>query len=320
MKNLSFLATLVLGVTLASTAHAIIPVNGPFSNLFQPNDVTTFKLTDYENVFDSAGNLVTGTIVQGDTFQGIYIVTNSQNSGAGNQLGPLNFQVAGIFDTLVLSTTSGVGPGGTNTAFTLGVDPNFNAHFGLTGTNALPAGAMTALYQGPANQFNASTGSISAANIAAAVGSVLNGATLAQVAGNANGANQTGNNSTWYWAAVGPAGPGVASFAASLNLLYSNPLIAPALGGLASNLTQQAPANYDTQTIIDALSAIQNKVALQGNTSLQTLGNIPFEIGSQDPLREQNLAPEPTGILVVGGLFGLWGFAKVVARRRKSAA
>ncbi len=320
MKNLSFLAALVVGAALAGTAQASITVNAPFINLFQPSGVTVFKITDYENVFDANHNLVTGAIQNGDTFEGIFTVTNSQTPGAGNQLVPNNFQIAGIFDTLILSSTGGVGPGGTQTAFTLGVDPNMSAHFGLTGSNTLPAGAMTALYQGPANQFNASQGSISAANIAAAYATVLNGSTLAQVAGNANGANQTGNGTTWYWAAVGSPNPGVAAFATSLNLLYSNPAIGPTLGGLASNLTQQAPSFYDTQAVIDALSAIQNKIALQGNTAIQTDPSIPFEIVSQDPLREQNLTPEPTGILVVGGLFGLWGLGKVVSRRRQRTA
>ncbi len=320
MRNLSFLAALVVGAALAGTAEASISVNGPFINLFQPGGgVTVFKITDYENAFDPQGNLVTGAIVAGDTFQGIFTVTNSQTPGAGNQLVPNNFQIAGIFDTLVLSTTGGVGPGGTQTAFTLGVDPNFNAHLGLTGSNTLPAGAMTALYQGPANQFSASQGSISAAHIAAAYATVLNGSTLAQVAGNANGANQTGNGTTWYWAAVGSPNPGVAAFATSLNLLYSNPAIARPVGGLMANLTQQAPSFYDTQAVIDALSAIQNRIALQGNTAIQTDPNIPFEIVSQDPLREQP-TPEPTGILVVGGLFGLWGLAKVASRRRQRAA
>ena len=316
MKNLSFLAALVAGTALAGVAHASITVNAPFINMFEPGDtVTQFKITDFENALRPDGSLVTGPIVAGDTLQGIYNITSSQTTGGANVLNPGNFQVSGIFDTLVLSTTTNVDSAG-DTAFTLGVDPNFNAHLGLTGSNALPAGAMIALYQGPANAFNASQGSISAAHIAAAYATVLNGATLAQVAG-AKAGGVWGTD--YYWAAVGSPNPGVSSFATSLNLLYSNPAIAPAAGLLAGTLTQQAPTSYGPASVMNALALIQNQIALQGNTIIQTDPNIPFEIQSQDPLREE-LLPEPTGIAVVGGLFGLWALGTSVYRRRARAA
>ncbi len=311
MRHLSLLATLVLVTALSGMAQAATLENSPFSNLFQPNGITQFKLTDFENVFDSSGNLVTGAITAGDTFQGIYNITTSQTPGGSNVLAPGNFSVTGIFDTVV-SAVNSTGTAGVF-SFTLVPDPNFNAHvLAIAGTNpGLQAGAMIALYDTPANQFNA------AGTLTQAYTTALSGGILTQVGGNAS-SGTTGWGTSYYWAAVGSGSPGVASFATSLNLLYNNPATAPATNLLAM-LNQQAPAGFASPSEMASLFAITNPLALQGNTIINTNSGIPFEIQSQDPLEEESL-PEPTGFVVVGGLFGLWGVVKAVRRRPRAVA
>src|SRR5207248_2406362 len=154
------------------------------------------------------GNVIApGTaIVPGDTFQGMYSITNSQTTGGGNVLYSGNFQLAGIFQLLVQSVTANVSSSG-NSAFTLVPYAPFAAQHGL------PAGAMIAIWDGPANLFNAAAPTWQQAEATATAG------TLWEVGGAAPG-------SVWgrdyYWAAVGSPNPGVAAFSTSLQMLANN--------------------------------------------------------------------------------------------------
>ena len=116
------LSLLLLGFLLAVADFSLAGtiVDNPGSNMFQTGTISQFKLTDFENVLDSSGNVIApGTaIVPGDTFQGMYLVTNSQTTGGANILSPGDFQFAGVFQLLVQSSTSNVNSSG-DTAFTL---------------------------------------------------------------------------------------------------------------------------------------------------------------------------------------------------------
>ncbi len=262
--------------------------------MFQTGSVTQLKVTDFENVFDSSGSLVSaGTpIVPGDTFQGMYLITNSQTPAGANVLYSGNFQLAGVFQLLVQSTTANVDSSG-DSAFTFVPYAPFAAQFGL------PAGAMVALWDGPANAFNASAPTWQQAETTATAG------TLWEVAGAAPG-SVWGSN--YYWAAVGSANPGVASFATSLQLLYNNTGVP---NGFFSDLQQQAPLGYGPASELNSLFAIANPVVMQGSTSLNTDSIIPFQINSQDPLQENIVVPEPSTAAPVGhgfpGVYTAWG-------------
>jgi hypothetical protein len=313
----SFIAFLVLA--------ALLPVGIAYGSIaatpgamFQPTGTTIFKLSDYENVYDVNGNLLSpgAQITAGDTLSGIFLITSSSTPGGANQLTPGNFQLAGLFSARVASVSTNPVDGNGNFAFQLTPDAAFGTKVGV-------AGAMAAIYVGPANQFNAATGSLATVTninspaVAAAYASVTNGATLWQVGGAAPGQQTWGTD--YYWAAVGSGSPGVSSFAADLQLLLNNTGIA-----MFGNLAQQSPSSYPTTSGlgVPALdwTKVLNPIALQGNTRINTdAGTIPFQIASQDPLSEAPIVPEPTGMLVMGGLFGLWGIGLAVYRRMRKA-
>ncbi len=260
-------------------AGAITIVNLPASGIFQPaGTLTTFRDSAYESVFDSNGSLVTGTIQPGDTIQGMFNLTVSETPLSTNLLAPGNFQLSGIFSLLVRSTTA-IGSG--NAAFTIVPDPAFATR------NSLASGAMFAIYQGPANQFNAAS-----ATFAGAMATATSNSTVWQVFGSSSGSSGTGWGANYYWAAVGSQNPGTSSFAGSLQLLTNNTGISSSL--FASNLTQQPPAGFGPQAVEQALASIQNTTAMQGNSLSNSSSNIPFEVTTEDPIDEEVLPPPAT--------------------------
>ena len=117
---------------------------------------------------------------------------------------------------------------------------------------------MFALWDGPANAFNAAAPTWQQAEATATAGS------LWEVGGTPPG-SVWGDN--YYWAAVGSATPGVAAFSTSLQLLGN---FTGVPSGFFSNLQQQAPSGFGTPSEMSSLFSIGNPVALQGNTSFNT--------------------------------------------------
>jgi hypothetical protein len=289
-------ATVMTFCILAFTAvkaDAGTIVDNPGSSMFQKGSITQLKLSDFENVLDPRGNIIApgSPIEPGDTFQGMFLITTSQTPGGSNQLSPGDFQLAGVFQTLIEAVTPNVNSNG-DSAFKLVPYPPFATQF------RLPAGAMCAIWDGPANTFDAAAGSWQAAEATATQG------TLWQVGGAAPGSVW---GSDYYWASVGSSNPGSSSFTASLQLLYNGTGIPTSS---FADLTQQAPASYPGGI---SLVNILNPLAFQGITYLNTYSGIPFQIASQDPLQE-NVVPEPSSLVLAGALIGVLA---VVGRHRR---
>ena len=68
-----------------------------------------------------------------------------------------------------------------------------------------------------------------------------------------------------------------------------------------------------------ALGLIANDFIIQGtvNPASQQLAGTPYTDYSTDPAQVDFIAPEPTGFVVVGGLFGLWAIGSATYRRMR---
>jgi hypothetical protein len=127
-----------------------------------------------------------------------------------------------------------------------------------------------------------------------------------------------GAKTTWgtdyYWTANEQT-PGVATFAASLGFINN-------ATGVPTNqfapITQPQPVGIGG---VDAsLFTIPNVFVIQGTTSSPSptdsnanLYQTPYTVYSTDPARV-DLVPEPSSMLIVGGLFGVWAISAAAWR------
>jgi hypothetical protein len=303
------LAVGVLGLSGQAQAADITHPNGFFD---VGGGIAQLKLSNFESAFatawdadtstwgaaggsgvDGLGN-PTGEIVVGDYLRGIFTITSSSDEGAGNQRTPDGFELTGVFSALVSRV---VGISGGKALFELTPDSGFEADFG--------SGAMTAFFYDTAPDFSA-FGSLASTVANASDGSLY--MTLG-----ADGTKTWGSD--YYWAAVGSATPGIATFSASVALLTNNTGISSTL---FEDLTQQPPVHSEGSfSVTDAvLNAILNDFGLQGNTEINTNGSIPWQLKSEDPL-SVHVTPLPAASsLGAAMLLGLLGLGVRRSRRR----
>jgi hypothetical protein len=316
--NKSILVLFVLLAMSPQILHAAVATS--------PNQLlgglTTFKINDYENLYDSNGNVVTNRIAQaGDTLQGVFVIAEVFNGGAIPAFGyqpqtPGAVEMTGVFDELVQSVSV--------------VGSNVYTNLVPDNTTAVGSGSQAKFMSGAAFQASYGTGSMFAiyynnkdampvglggnglsgiGNTAAASALAMSGTKWATFG--ANGAFGTG----YYWQDLqsSQTGFGVASFAASL--------------GFIQNLTGLPSAGFKPITQSPLLGSpnpvfgsIPNVFIIQGTTNPTdvNLAGTPYTDFSTDPAK-LDFDPEPTGVVVMGGLFGLaaigWAGWRVVYRR-----
>lgn len=335
MKRSLFLCLfVVVGTLLVSRAQAALMTDP--SQLLSGN--TTMHFNDFENVYDSNGNLLNVTnpnapgfqpIAAGDHIQGLFVVDSLSNASGNvyspdvNQLYPSilpkppnAIEATGVFDTYITTDTAG------ELIFT----PDNSSAAGTAFQAAYGTGAMIAFYTNnsdnmklndPQNSLSgltyAQAVTLATTNTVAAPGTFWG--SFGQGAGQTMAPNPYAGGPTsadYYWGANNTA-PGVASFAASLGVVDPPAGVDPSLlnpiGQLPSSNTG-LPPNYFTD--------ILNPFVIQGTTNPTPSGNnlvgTAFDVYSTDPAA-LDLLPEPGSILIMGGLFSI--FALAVYRRRK---
>jgi hypothetical protein len=290
--------------------------------------LTTYKLNDYENLYDSNGNVVTGRLAQaGDSLQGVFVITSVQNALGTASYGPAanvpgSVELTGVFDELVSSVTT--------------VGSNVYTNLVPDNTTAVGSGSQAKFMSGAAFQASYGTGSMIAVfanntlampvgsngNGLAGIGSTVNANLLATSgtkwatfgAAGANGAPGVfGGNYYWQGLQSTQTGFGVASFAASVGFIQN-------LTGIPSAdfqpITQSPPVGSPNP----GFALIPNIFIIQGTTNPTdaNLAGTPYTVFSTDPAKI-DFIPEPTGIVVMGGLFGLWALGLAAFRRFRKA-
>jgi hypothetical protein len=130
------------------------------------------------------------------------------------------------------------------------------------------------------------------------------------------GANGNWGASNGYFWAANQQTPGVATFAASLGFINNSTGIPT---NLFTSITQSRPAGIPVNDA--SLFSIPNVFNIQGTTNPSILASsndlslTPYTVFSTDPLRV-DVVPEPSGIFVVGGLFGVWAIGMALVGRR----
>jgi hypothetical protein len=276
-----------------------------------PNDLlgglTGYKLNDYENLYDSAGNVVTNRVAQpGDTIQGVFVITSVQNAQGTALYGPAatiagSVELTGVFDEAVLS----VSPGG-------------YTNFGVDTSTGTGSGSQAKFMSGAAFQSSFGAGSMLA---------VFGNNTLAMPVGaNGNGLNGIGSTAAagalamsgtkwatfgahgdfgggYYWQGLQTAqtGFGVSTFAASLGFIQN-------LTGIPSNqflpMVQSPPVGSPNP----GLGTIPNVFIFQGTTNPTdaNLAGTPYTIFSTDPAKLNFVpVPEPSSLALIGTFVGV---------------
>jgi hypothetical protein len=309
MKRLIW-AVIAIQALAATTAEASVATNA--NSLL--GGVTTYNLRDYENVYDSTGALVTSGVIQpGDTIQGVFVINQ-----VINQYGPTGYsptaggvELTGAFDEYV----SGYDGAGNyilmpdSTSVTSGGSSG-KAMSGTAFQSAYGNGAMFAIFQ---NNNDAMPVQMN--------GNGLVGLTTAQALALATTGSKWatfGQNGLWgagyYWTAQ-QATFGSGAFAASLGMIQNNTGISLSQ---FQPLAQSLPAGVNSDP---GLSGIANYLVIEGtlSPSNNNLSGTPYTVFSSDPMQIDPL-PEPSGVVVVGGLFGLWAIGTAAYRRMRKAA
>ena len=282
------------------------------------------------SIVDPTTGLAVSTIQPGDIFQGIYEITLTQAQNGGGVQTASGFELDGVFSSVVASIT-----GPTGSAYQFQLSPNL----AFDTANGLKAGAMISMYDDPVGSFSTAInthGYTMAQSLAAVTSSQLYmsfgalGSTYSYTStlgtnqadpkwGDNSGYTGSVPNGNYYWAANGPVVPGVANFAASLALLDNN-------SGINSNLFTAQTQSYFGQGspqpgFNTLLANMVNQFSLKGSTGNVNSGaqpNNPWQLSNTDPL-VGDLVPEPSSVLVMGGLFGAWIVGLVAYRRKRMA-
>jgi hypothetical protein len=284
-----------------------------------PNDLlgglTGYKLNDYENLYDSSGNVVTNRIAQpGDTIQGVFVITSVQNAKGTALYGPAagipgTVELTGVFDEAVLS-----------------VSPSGYTNLGVDTSTATGSGSQAKFMSGAAFQSNFGAGSMLA---------VFANNTLAMPVGaNGNGLNGIGTTgaagalamSGTKWATFGARGDfgggyywqglqstqtgfGVSTFAASLGFIQN-------ATGIPSNQFAPHIQSPPVGSPDPGFGTIPNVFIFQGTTNPTdaNLGGTPYTIFSTDPAK-LDLVPEPSSFALI---FTLVGVLVLLSRNRRT--
>jgi hypothetical protein len=304
--TVALLCALIL-FTAAAAADTI--ATDPNSLLVGP---TSYDLRDYENLYDSAGNVVTNRMAQaGDSIQGVFVITNVANVPGEPVYSPASgnsaVEITGVFDEYVAGVDSKgnyiVTPDSTTT---IGSKAMSGSGFQTAyGTNSL-----LAVYYNNNNAMPVTKN-----------GSGLNGLTTAAQAfalattgtewASFGAMNTSGGTTGWgasngYFWAFNQTGVGVASFAASLGMIqnytaYPTSEYAP----VPQNSPNPPAGGVDTN--INGTGSLSNIFAIQGTTNTPAnntwMGSeTVYGIGSTDPA-QLNLVPEPCSFALAGAIF-----------------
>jgi hypothetical protein len=302
---------------MVGSAHAVL--QSPNSLL---GGLTSYGLNDFENLYDSSGAIVSTRFAQaGDTLQGVFVITSVANAAGTAHYDPAtagNVQLTGIFDELV----SGKDAAGNyilvpDTTTVLGSKPLSGSGYQSTYSGGSNNAMISVFYNNSNNMLQGTnTHGLSGLNLVQSISLATSGTLWATF-----GAKGTwGTSPTGYYWAANQTAPGVATFAASLGFITN-------ATGIPTNLflpiTQPPPSGFSGTDA--ALFAIPNVFVIQGTTSSPSptdsnanLFNTPYTIYSTDPARI-NLIPEPTSLLAMGGVFGLWALGLAAYRRFRKA-
>jgi hypothetical protein len=320
MKKL-VLASIVLQALLASSAHAALQ---------DPNTLlsgySTLKFYDYENIYDPTGTIVpvsgagAATAQVGDSIEGVFVVTSMANQGGASYVPQVagNVEFTGVFDEYV----AGIVGTGSNAYYILTPDTTSvvgqKAISGAQFQSTYGSGSMVGIYYN--NNQNIPIGTVGNGFTAAPYNSVSGAWALATSGTKYISFGAPGLSASWgsnyYWAANQTA-PGTATFGASLQIVQNLTGIPNSLfGPVFEPPPQNAPLGL---TLLPGQFSDGGTtyIAANGGLGLNTVGT-PFNIFSSDPAAV-DVTPEPTGILVVGGLFGLWGLGLAFRRRMRQA-
>jgi hypothetical protein len=287
-----------------------------------PNSVlsgyTALQFNDYENAYDSNGNIVPVTgpgarnLQPGDTLQGVFVVTDAQSQGGDYyipQLGNPYVEITGVFDEYVSAfvTTGSEGAGyyvlTPDTTSTLGS----KAISGATFQSTYGTGSMIALFS---NNNDAMSPDILGNGLSTAPYNTTSGAwSLATTGakwvtfGSLGESGTTGWGSDYYWAANQTA-PGSANYGASLALIENLSTIpSNAWTGVNEPPPQNAPGS---------LGSMSNPFAFGGATYIggtvagQNLAGTAFTTFSSDPAQVDIVpqVPEPSSLGLIATFLG----------------
>jgi hypothetical protein len=311
----------LLPATAVSVCIAILLVVTTFAHAgtiaTTPNELlsglTSYKLFDYENLYDSGGNVVTNRTAQlGDTVQGVFVITSVQNESGAYYGPPIDFagsvELTGVFDLAVLS-----------------VSPSGYVNLGVDTTSATGGGSQAKFMSGAAFQSSFGNGSMLAvfANNTLAMPVTAQGNGLRGIGSTAAAGALAMSGTKWatfgasgdygagyYWQA-NQTTPGVATFASTLGFIQNNTGI-PTSYFLP--LTQAPPTGSPNPSF----GSISNRFIVQGTTNPtdQNLAGTPYTIFSTDPekLNYSPPVPEPSSIALTATAFA---FLAMLRRYRR---
>ena len=294
----SFLACLVLKFQLWDFVHASIAT--------VPNQLlgglTVYNLRDYENLYDSAGNVVTNRVAQvGDTVQGVFVVTQVSNQFQTADYAPSidgAIELTGVFDEYVSSVTVN---GGSNFYYftpdaTLAVGSGTQAKFmsGSAFQAAFGNGSMIAVYSNNQNAMPSGTpgNGLVGQSTAGALALATSGSKWATFGANGN------SGAGYYWQGSQQS-YGSGSYAASLGFIQN---LTGRSGASFWPVTQAPPSGGPNPS----LGFIANYFAIQSTTnpSNSNLANTPYTDFGTD--QAKIVFPEATNFAWASSGSGSW--------------
>jgi hypothetical protein len=310
----------------ASILFAAVALAGTIAT--DPNSLlvgaTSYDLRDYENLYDSAGNVVTNRMAQaGDTLQGVFVIVNVTNSTGQPIYAPATgnpaVELTGVFDEYIAGIDSKgnyiATPDSTTTV-------GSKAMSGSAFQSAYGGNALLAVYY---NNNNAMPATVN--------GNGLNGLTTAAQAfalaktgtewASFGAVNATGGTTGWgasngYFWAFNQTGVGVATFAASLGMIQDDTAYATSMYAPVPQNSPNPPAG-GVDTNINGTGSLSNVFAIQGTTNTPAVNTwmgseTVYSIGSTDPA-QLKLVPEPSSLTLVGALLAAVALLRPLSRR-----
>lgn len=324
------LRTLVLfgaSIFVGTVASAGILATNPNSLLV---GATSYDLRDYENLYDSAGNVVTSRLAQaGDTLQGVFVVTNVANSDPNSDPNKAIYSpdfpgggvnITGVFDEYVAGIDSKgnyiLTPDNTTTGGSKAMSGS--AFQSTYGTNSMIAVFYNNVDAMPAQQNGNGLNSMTTAAQAFAL------ATTGTKWASFGAVNTTGGTTGWgasngYFWAANQTGVGVATFAASLGMIQNDTAFATNMYASVPQNSPDPPAG-GVNTNINGTGSLSNVFAIQGTTNTPAINTwmgpeTVYGIGSTDPV-QLNLVPEPASLTLMGALVCTLALLNGLARKR----
>jgi hypothetical protein len=324
--NRNLASALVIGI-LFGASILVGDKLGAGTIAIDPNQLvagaTSYDLRDYENLYDSAGNVVTNRLAQpGDSIQGVFVITQVSNSlddppyfyspasGGGA------VEITGVFDQYVA---------GINSMGNYILTPNNTTVVGaraMSGTafqSLYGANAMIAVFSNTSNAMPIGSNGNGLNNITQTAAAAFALATTGTEWASFGSINTSGGTTGWgasdgYFWAANQHSIGVATFAASLGMIQNNTAFPTSMFAPVSQ-NAPAPPLGPVDTNVNGTGTLANVFAIQGTTNLKGQGGINwmgsqtiYGIGSTDPA-QIDVVPEPSTFVLVGAILGglaLW--------------